>query len=103
MTTKTRREFTNDFKGDAVGQLEGGGRVFTQVAAELGIQPSMLRNWRPKGHSGLARSRAGPSATAPGGPAGASPADLALQNAKLKRELDRTRIGRDVPKIRIFA
>ncbi len=37
MTTKTRREFTDGFKSQAVAQLEGGGWASTRVAAELGI------------------------------------------------------------------
>ena len=68
---------------------------------ELGIQPSMLRNWRE-----IARAGGRRQADPPGGvPASPSPADLASQNAKLKRELDRTRMERDVLKkaIGIFA
>ncbi|SEP51376.1 Transposase, partial [Methylobacterium sp. ap11] len=40
---KTRREFTPKFKREAVALLESSGRSQMQVAAELGIQPSMLR------------------------------------------------------------
>ena len=43
---KTRRAFTSEFKREAVALLESRGRSQTQIAAELGIQPSMLRNWR---------------------------------------------------------
>ena len=43
---KTRREFTPEFKREAVALLESSGRPQMQVAAELGIQPSMLRQWR---------------------------------------------------------
>jgi transposase len=39
---KTRREF----KQEAVALLRPSGRPLTQVAGELGIQPSMLRSWR---------------------------------------------------------
>ena len=46
MTTKTRREFTEEFKREAVGLLESSGRPLMRVAEELGIQPSMLRSWR---------------------------------------------------------
>ena len=49
MTTKTRRAFTDEFKREAVALLAGSGRPLTQVAAELGIQPSMLRAWRGNG------------------------------------------------------
>ena len=41
MEKKTRRSFTEEFK-----QLVSSGRPLTQVAKELGIQPSMLRHWR---------------------------------------------------------
>ena len=43
---KTRREFTPEFKREAVALLESSGRPQTQIAADLGIQPSMLRQWR---------------------------------------------------------
>jgi transposase len=43
---KTRREFTPEFKHEAVALLEGSGRPQMQIAAELGIQPSLLRQWR---------------------------------------------------------
>jgi len=47
MTTKnTRRDFTDEFKREAVSLLRGSGRPLTQVAAELGLQPSVLRRWR---------------------------------------------------------
>ena len=103
--SKSRREFTPEFKQEAVRLLEGSGRPLVAVAAELGIQPSMLRAWRSviKG-TGPSRSAARP-AGATILPAGPTAADLASQNAKLKRELDRTRMERDVLKkaIGIFA
>ena len=39
---KARREFSPEFKREAVALLEGGGRPRMRVAAELGIQPSWL-------------------------------------------------------------
>ena len=42
---KTRRELTAEFKREAVALLESSGRPQMQIAAELGIQPSMLRQW----------------------------------------------------------
>ena len=105
MMSKTRREFAPEFKREAVALLESRGRPLTQVASELGIQPSMLRAWRKMTEGGVAqrRPRVGSEGVAP--PTGPSPADLASQNAKLKRELDRTRMERDVLKkaIGIFA
>ena len=42
MATKIRRSFTDEFKQEAVSLLASSGRPLTQVARELGIQPSML-------------------------------------------------------------
>jgi transposase-like protein len=50
MTSKTRREFTEEFKREAVLLLESSGRPLMQVAKEFGIHPSILRNWRARGH-----------------------------------------------------
>ena len=105
MMSKTGRVFPREFKRGAVALLESSGRPLTQVASELGIQPSMLRAWQRMMQGGGARPR--PRARLEGvtTPSGHSPADLASQNAKLKRELDRTRMERDVLKkaIGIFA
>src|SRR5881392_2893288 len=41
-----RRHFTDEFKREAVALLVSSGRPLIQIASELGISPSMLRNWR---------------------------------------------------------
>ena len=99
---KTRRAFSPEFKRETVALLEGSGRSVMQVAAEVGISPSMLRNWRALVRRGSARSRAAPS---PGMPPLPSSADQASEIKRLKRGLDRTRMERDVLKkaIGIFA
>jgi transposase len=100
--TKTRRDFTPEFKREAVALLESSGRPLMQIATELGITPSMLRNWRALAHGAAPRSRAAPTPL----PAGiSSPADQAAEIARLRRELDRTRMERDILKkaIGIFA
>ena len=89
----TRREFSFEFKREAVALLESGGRPLMQVATEVGISPSMLRNWRGVVRGGTARLRA---AASPGLSPMPSPADQASQITRLKRELDRTRMERDV-------
>lgn len=103
--SKTRREFASEFKREAVALLESSGRPLIQVAAELGIQPSMLRAWRAMVQGGIVRSRPKARGDTGAAPSGPLPADLASQNAKLKRELDRMRMERDVLKkaIGIFA
>lgn len=98
---KTRREFSPEFKREAVALLETSGRPLMQVAMEVGISPSMLRTWRAVVRDGVIRSRA----AVPGAPPLPSVADQASEIARLKRELDRTRMERDVLKkaIGIFA
>jgi len=100
---KARREFSPEFKREAVALLESSGRPQMQIAAELGIQPSMLRSWRVIQGGSPSRPQAGQAATI--GQAMTSPADLISENAKLRRELERTRMERDVLKkaIGIFA
>lgn len=99
---KARREFSPEFKREAVALLESSGWPQMQIAAELGIQPSMLRSWRTVQNGMSSRPSAG---LAPAAGQVASPADLACENARLRRELDRTRMGRDILKeaIGIFA
>jgi transposase len=46
MATTIRRSFADEFKREAVSLLTSSGRLLTQVARELGIEPSMLRHWR---------------------------------------------------------
>jgi transposase len=94
---KTRREFTPEFKREAVALLESSGRPQMQIAAELGIQPSMLRNWRAVLNGEAPRSRTAVAAAPPSWPV-ASPADQAAEIARLRRELDRTRAERDILK-----
>ena len=89
--TKTRRTFTDEFKRKAVALLESSGRPLMQVAAELGIQPSMLRGWRGTANGAMLPTT---TVTTPRPP---SPAEQAAEIARLKRELDRTRQERDVP------
>ena len=93
---KTRREFSPEFKRETVALLETSGRPLMQVATELGISLSMLRNWRAVIRGGAAR----PRPAAPGVAPLPSLADQASEIARLKRELDRTRRERDVLKTR---
>lgn len=98
---KPRREFSPEFKREAVALLESSGRPLTRLATEVGISPSMLRNWRALVRGGTEAPRATTSIVSPL----PSPADQASEITRLKRELDRTRMERDVLKkaIGIFA
>lgn len=107
LMTRARREFAAEFKREAVALMTGSGRPLTQIATELGIQPSMLRNWRAIENGRQPRLRSGQVAALPSTPGALlpSPPDLASENAKLRRELERTRMERDILKkmIGIFA
>lgn len=99
MTTKTRRAFTDEFKREAVSLLAGSGRPVTQVATELGVQPSMLRAWR-------GTTAAGPMSLAVGpGGATAAPSAEQAEIRRLQKELDRAQMERDILKkaIAIFS
>src|SRR3954469_7776941 len=95
---KTRREFTPEFKREAVALLKSSGRPQMQIATELGISPSMLRNWRSLINGGSPRSRTTADPSRPGRPPAPSPADEATEIARLRRELERTRMERDILK-----
>lgn len=44
--TETRRQFTFDFKFEAVRSFESGEKSLAEVARELGIRPAVLRQWQ---------------------------------------------------------
>lgn len=95
-----KRYFTDEFKREAVTLWETSGRLQTDVARELGIMPTMLRRWqRTMQVAGTVPAAKPPSSSL------ASPADQASEIAKLRRELDRTRMERDILKkaVGIFA
>ena len=45
---KKRRQFTREFKLEAVRLVEESGKPLSQVARELGIDNSILRRWRDR-------------------------------------------------------
>ena len=42
----TRRQFSAEFKRDAVDLTQQPGRTSTDVAHQLGIRPALLQRWR---------------------------------------------------------
>jgi len=89
-----RRQFTDEFKREAVGLLASSGRPLLQIASELGISPSMLRNWRNRSEGRNAGSALRPiSASTPH-----SAPDSASELSRLRRENDRLRMERDILK-----
>jgi transposase len=100
---KRRRFFPDAFKLEAVAAVRGG-RPASQVAAELGLPDRLVRGWLRWAE---ARGTAGRDAPAPAplrepaAPArrvGPSPAEQAAEIARLRRELDRVRMERDILK-----
>jgi len=89
-----RRHFTDEFKREAVALLASSGRPLIQIAGELGISPSMLRNWR--NHQG--GQNAGSAVPPKPASATASVPDLAAEISRLRRENDRLRMERDILK-----
>lgn len=87
---KTRRDFTPESKREAVALLESSGRPQMQITAELGIQPSMLRQWWATLNGASPRPR-------PTGSTGISPPRPVASPSDQAAELDRTRMERDVP------
>jgi transposase len=92
MATKIRRSFTDEFKQEAVSLLASSGRPLTQVARELGIQPSMLRHWREDRQAKGTVTR--PAGSAPSGGTSAEHAEI----RRLEQELARAEIERDILK-----
>jgi transposase len=94
--TMPRRSFTDEFKRAAVALLVSSGRPLMQVAEELGIQPSMLRRWRTAvGVPAGASPRPNTHATLP---RAGSPGDQSAEIARLRREVERLRMERDILK-----
>ena len=92
MVTKIRRSFTDEFKREAVSPLTSSGRPLTQVARELGIQPSMLRHWRDDRQANVTVTRTGRSPTSD---------DMSAEHAEIRRleeELARAQMERDILK-----
>jgi transposase len=93
MTNTTRRSFTDEFKREAVALLVSCGRPLTQIATELGIQPSMLRSWR-NGVNGGTKA----ATNVPGSLAAAMPSADQLEIRRLTRDLERVQMERDILK-----
>jgi transposase len=92
MLERKRRVFPDAFKREAVERVRTSGMTIIAVAEELGLHETVLRRWIARfGGSAVAR-RPTP------GPGTSSPADLAAENARLKRELHRAETERDILK-----
>lgn len=90
----TRRVFPETFKREAVDRVANTGLPVAKVAAELGLNETVLRRWVMR----LGGQAAGPTRRPITQAAARSPSDLAAENARLRRENDRLRMERDILK-----
>jgi transposase len=85
-----RRQFTDEFRREAVWPLASGGRPLRQIAGEPGMAGSRLRACRNRGaewrNAGSPRRSSSQAAIPPAG------ADLAAENARPRRENERPRM-----------
>jgi transposase len=100
---KRGRSFPEAFKREAVAAIRGG-RSVSQVAAELGLPDRLVRSWlrwaegRAPVASGVPTPTPPREGAAPARRVGPSPADGAAEIARLRKELERVRIERDILK-----
>ena len=98
---RQRRVFPDAFKLEAVAAVQGG-RSVSQVAAELGLPDRLVRGWlrwaAGRGTTGSGAPTPSKQQAAPARRVGPSPADQAAEIARLRRELDRVRMERDILK-----
>ena len=98
-----RRFFPEAFKLEAVAAVRGG-RSVSQVAAELGLPDRLVRSWLRWAPTGTAVGSGAPALavlTPPAAPArrvGPSPAEQAAEIGRLRREVERLRMERDILK-----
>ena len=88
MATRERRQFTPEFKREAVKLAEQPGRSLSEVARELGIQRSVLKLWIQNFAAGKYETDA------------KLPLKSAQQqeNEQLRRELAKVKMERDILK-----
>lgn len=84
-----RRQFTREFKLEAVQLLEAEGKSLSQVARDLGIRPDILKSWKrqAEGRAGLVEGEVFPG----NGNATSQEAEI----RRLRRELEVVRQERD--------
>jgi transposase len=87
MTKRKRRQFTAEFKADAVKLVRAGGRSIGQVAKDLDLTETALREWVRR-----AEIEAGE------GPPGALTQAEREELARLRRENKRLQMERDILK-----
>jgi transposase len=94
MESKKRRHFPDAFKREAVNRARTSGLTIIEVAEELGLHETVLRRWIRR----FDPLETGPARRPIPQVQGLSPADLAAENARLKRDLQKAEMERDILK-----
>ena len=94
MEKKKRRRFPDAFKREAVDRARTSGLTILQMAEELGLHETVLRRWIRR----FDPPETGPVRRPVTQSQGPSPADLAAETARLKRELQKAEMERDILK-----
>ncbi|MBZ5711701.1 transposase [Nannocystis pusilla] len=84
MSKKKRRAFTEEQKAEAVKIVRTSGKTVAQVAHEMGLTVSALRNWVKKDENDRNPAPGGPLTT-----------DERAELARLRKELKRVEMERD--------
>lgn len=90
------RNYTNDFRQEAVNLLLSSGRPLKRVAEELGVTANTLRIWRDRAIGNGRAAKADPAQ--PEGRSGAPVADAAAEIRRLQRENEYLRRQREILK-----
>lgn len=88
---ETKRQFSEEFKRNAVELSYSGGKTVSQVARDLGISKSVLTRWRAEVAELGERAFPGKGKLTPGTP-------LEEENRRLRRELAIVQEERDILK-----
>lgn len=91
---RTRRLFPTTFKREAVDRVVSSGLSPGKVAIELGLHETVLRRWVKE--AGVATTGLSPRPVAHTLPP--MPSDLAAENGRLRREVERLRMEREILK-----
>jgi transposase len=94
---KTRRQFTEEFKAEAVKLWKASGGKSSKVAADLGIQPQMLSRWAQQLGGQKANPARCPTTQATGSPSDAVQ-DPAAELAQLRKENARLKLEHEILK-----
>jgi transposase len=87
MARRKRRQFSPDFKAEAVRLVEAGDRPLSVVARDLDLDPKSLRQWKEERHAAASPSPTGPLTSAE-----------REELVRLRRENRRLQMERDILK-----